>query len=409
MAHVFISYAKKDTRDLALKLADALNRIEGLTAWVDRSLRAGQSWEIQIQSEIDRCDTMIVLYSPDINRHKQGEDESYVLNEIAYAKYTARKPIIPVMAQRTDPPMALSSAHYIDFTSNGLTLDDLVQALCDEIGVTNATQGTPTPAPQPKPVPFPSPREAVTEGQAMKDILPAPFEWIKIPGGEFTMGELSRKVVLPTFWIAKYPVTNAQYARFINAGGYRERRWWTDKGWAWREKAKRTQPWYWTDNNFTRPEQPVNGVSWYEALAFSRWLSEASGQNITLPLEAQWEKAARGTDGRMYPWGNTFDKNRCNTCESDIGKTTSVRQYEGKGDSPYGVVDMAGNVWEWCLDEYNNPQSDPSKVNITSINSRIARGGSFLGYPFSATTWSRFDLGPDFARNDYGFRVLRTF
>jgi hypothetical protein len=85
MPHIFISYAKKDTRELALALSDALNAVDGVTAWVDRSLRVGRSWELQIQNEIDRCDAMIVLYSPDINRHKQGEEESYVLTEIAYA------------------------------------------------------------------------------------------------------------------------------------------------------------------------------------------------------------------------------------------------------------------------------------------------------------------------------------
>ncbi|MEZ4672357.1 MAG: toll/interleukin-1 receptor domain-containing protein [Anaerolineae bacterium] len=90
MTHIFISYAKKDTRELALALNQALNAISGVTAWVDQSLRAGKSWDLQIQSEIDRCDYMIVLYSPDINRHKNGEEESYVLTEIAYAKYTAK-------------------------------------------------------------------------------------------------------------------------------------------------------------------------------------------------------------------------------------------------------------------------------------------------------------------------------
>lgn len=134
MPHIFISYAKKDTRELALALADTLNEFDGaFTAWVDRSLRAGKSWELQIQQEIDRCDVMVVLYSPDINRHKQGEEESYVLTEIAYAKYEAKKRIIPVMAQKTTPPMSLTALHYIDFTRTGLTLDNLVDAILDEL------------------------------------------------------------------------------------------------------------------------------------------------------------------------------------------------------------------------------------------------------------------------------------
>ncbi len=135
MPHLFISYSKRDTRDLALNLADALNAIVGVTAWVDRSLRAGQSWELQIEREIDRCDSMIVLVSPDINRHRQGKPISYVIREIGYAQHTAHKPIIPVMAQATALPISLSLEHYIDFTLDGLTLTDLVDALCAELEI----------------------------------------------------------------------------------------------------------------------------------------------------------------------------------------------------------------------------------------------------------------------------------
>lgn len=132
--HIFISYAKKDTRSLALDLEKKLKLLPGISAWVDRSLKAGRSWEIQIQSEIDRCDYVVVLYSPDINRHKQGKEESYVLTEITYAKRFAHKSIIPVMVEKTDPPLSLVNEHYLDFTVPGLSLDDLVVAICDEIG-----------------------------------------------------------------------------------------------------------------------------------------------------------------------------------------------------------------------------------------------------------------------------------
>lgn len=401
MPHIFISYAKKDTRSLAIQLTDALNAIEGVTAWVDRSLRAGQSWEVQIQAQIDRCDAMVVLYSPDINRHKHGQDESYVLTEISYAKYTVRKPIIPVMAQRTEPPIALASAHYIDFTLDGLTLDDLVQALCDEVGMTYSAN-----------LITPSLREIVQNKLDILNILPPPFEWIEIPAGEFTMGHEDyshnppRKVTLPTFRIAKYPVTNAQYAKFIEAEGYREPKWWIDAGWQVREANKWIEPRRWNDHNFNSPEQPVNALSWYESVAFARWLKDATGENVTLPLEAQWEKAARGRDGRLYPWGNTFDQNRCNTRESSIGKTTLVRQYEGKGDSPFGVVDMAGNVWEWCLDQYSNPQIDPSKVNLHSTDARVLRGGSFSSNLNVAVASSRLGDDPYFDYNSYGLRLV---
>ncbi len=272
-----------------------------------------------------------------------------------------------------------------------------------------------TPPPQPKPVTPPSPLEG--EGSGARGILPPPFEWIEIPAGEFTMGDNPpRKVTLPTFWISKYPVTHAQYAKFIDAGGYGQRKWWTNAGWAWREKGSKTEPLYWTDNKWNGAEQPIVGVSWYEVVAFTQWLSEALTPNpspkgrgefyVTLPTEAQWEKAARGTDGRVYPWGDTFDPNRCNTWESKIGKTTPVREYEGKGDSPYGVVDMSGNVWEWCLDEYKDPQLDPSKVNMRSDARRVLRGGSFDNFRSDAAASCRFNFNPSLAYYGCGVRLV---
>jgi tetratricopeptide (TPR) repeat protein len=155
MPHFFISYAKKDTRELALNLNEALNKLPNVTAWVDKSLKAGKSWEAQIQTEIDKCDYFVVLLSPDLHRHEKGEDESYVLTEISYTKYTAKKPIIPVMAQKTKAPISLTRDHYIDFTLSGLTLNDLVVAICDETNVSS------TPAPKPAPPP-PNPTSGMT-------------------------------------------------------------------------------------------------------------------------------------------------------------------------------------------------------------------------------------------------------
>ncbi|MBK8024691.1 MAG: SUMF1/EgtB/PvdO family nonheme iron enzyme [Chloroflexi bacterium] len=126
-------------------------------------------------------------------------------------------------------------------------------------------------------------------------------------------------------------------------------------------------------------------MSWYEAVAFCRWMSEALGERILLPTEAQWQYAAQGGDGRAYPWGEKWDGTRCNN--SVVGllgflrskppghgeRTTPVTAYEGRGDSPFGVADMVGNVWEWCLTDYYDGTNDPSK----SSNNRVLRGGSW--------------------------------
>ena len=148
----------------------------------------------------------------------------------------------------------------------------------------------------------------LAEERALKAKLaanPANIDWIKIPAGEFTMGSNDydsekppHKIYLDAYLIAKTPVTNAQFKKFIEAGGYKSQEFWSNKGWEWRANAKRTQPRYWNDAKWNTPTHPVVGVSWYEAEAFSKWA------NCRLPSEARWEKAARGTDERKFPWGN---------------------------------------------------------------------------------------------------------
>lgn len=207
--------------------------------------------------------------------------------------------------------------------------------------------------------------------------------------------------------IAKYPLTNAQFAKFIEAGGYREKRWWTAAGWKQREQDKWTEPRYWNDEKWNGADYPVVGVSWYEAVAFCRWLSEVSGEPVMLPTEQQWQRAAQGDDGRTYPWGNDWDGSRCNNSVSPNNSdgTTPVWQYEGLGDSPFGVVDMAGNVWEWCLTDYKNGTND---VN-GSADSRVLRGGSwFDGLTDYFRCGYRIWYAPLNWYLDRGFRVSRS-
>lgn len=183
---------------------------------------------------------------------------------------------------------------------------------------------------------------------------------VKVPGGEFLYGEDKKKeIVEQPFEIDIYPVTNGQYKAFIESNGYGEDKYWSEEGRKWRDENKVKQPGYWDDERFNHPEQPVVGISYYEAEAFAKW----SGKR--LPTEKEWEKAARGTDGRIYPWGDKFDKEKCNSEESGIGKTTRVTVYPA-GVSPYGCHDMAGNVWEWCSDLYSKDGSY-----------RVLRGGSW--------------------------------
>ena len=206
-----------------------------------------------------------------------------------------------------------------------------------------------------------SPLDTPSTSSKVLEILPPPFDWIEIPKKGYS--------------IAKYPVTNAQYRKFIEAGGYTTQKWWTDAGWQQKQSDSWTEPRYWDNSKFNGDNQPVVGVSWFEAVAFCLWLSDTTGEKIMLPTEDQWQYAAQGDDGRTYPWGNDWDGSLCQNRVGDNNpdRTSPVTQYEGKGDSPFGVVDMAGNVWEWCLTDYNEKTNDFN----SPANRRVLRGGSW--------------------------------
>jgi len=230
-------------------------------------------------------------------------------------------------------------------------------------------------------------------------LMPAPFDWISIAGKGYSIG--------------KYPVTNAQFGAFIEAGGYHERKWWTEAGWKAKEAggwSNPPRPWskpqFWQDSQWNEADQPVVGVSWYEAVAFGLWFSEASGEMIRLPSAEQWHFAAQGEDGRKFPWGDVWDGSRCNhhVNGGGIGKTTPVTQYEGKGDSPFGVVDMAGNVQEWSLTDAHDGKDDIQDGNVF----RVLMGESWkCDRPDRFRCEYRFFWTPDFRSEQIGFRLAR--
>jgi formylglycine-generating enzyme required for sulfatase activity len=212
-----------------------------------------------------------------------------------------------------------------------------------------------------------------------EQILGQPMAWV--PPGPFLMGsdrgrdsqafdnELPQhQVTLPGYWIGRYPVTVAQFRAFVEASGH-----------------KPQDP----DSLKGPGDHPVLWVPWYDALAFCRWLSERVGIPVTLPSEAEWEKAARGTDGRVYPWGDEPpDGGRCNF-GGNVGSTTPVGRYSPRGDSPYGCADMAGNVWEWTRSLWGeglakpnfkypyDPEDGRENLETGRDARRVLRGGAF--------------------------------
>ncbi len=218
-------------------------------------------------------------------------------------------------------------------------------------------------------------------GRILGDIgwLPEDLDaFVEIPAGSFLYGDdkISREIPY-RYWMGKYPVTNYQFARFIEAGGYAETQWWSEEGWKWRVEANREQPAYWQDAEENNPLFPVNGVSWYEAEAYANWLNAQllafpipKGYVVRLPTEEEWERAARGTDGREYPWGDkyylAFVDSLCDHSESEHGFGTNPICMYSQKISPTGVWDMSDNVAEWT-----NSWDKQEKR-------RILRGGSWF-------------------------------
>ena len=219
---------------------------------------------------------------------------------------------------------------------------------------------------------------------------------VLVPKGDFIYQENESKTIDYDYEMDIYPVTNELFKKFILAKGYADEKFWTPAGWQGRKKNKIMVPYLWETEPFDDPEQPVVGVSWYEADAYARWLTESEndGHTYRLPTEEEWERAARGDKGRIYPWEGEFDKDKCNNTESGLGKPSRVTAYPN-GVSPYGCYDMAGNVWEWTS-SYNKDK------DVYTL-----RGGSFSVNSFFCRCTSRGNNSPSDRGSNIGFRCAR--
>lgn len=226
---------------------------------------------------------------------------------------------------------------------------------------------------------------------------------VLVPAGEFLMGSDKRKdkaardgetpqhkLSLPDYWIGKHPVTVAQFAAFVQASGH-----------ICGPRALRDAKQY--------GNHPVDRVSWCDAKDFCTWASQITGRTVRLPSEAEWEKAARGSDGRLWPWGNEApDKKRCNF-NHNVKDTTPVGQYSPRGDSPYGCVDMAGNVEEWCRSEnkpYPYNAEDGREQVICSSAGHVVRGGDWYDEGDHLRCAYRSSRNPFFNNGLIGFRCV---
>jgi len=244
-----------------------------------------------------------------------------------------------------------------------------------------------------------------------------PIEWVAIPAARATIGcdgvqaidneRPVHEVTLDDFRIAKHPVTQAQFAKFIEAGGYRERRWWDDAGWSWLAGAHVSKPLYWREG---MANLPVMGVSAYEAEAFARF------SNARLPSEAEWETAASWNPetgaASAFPWGEALPGPETANCDRAHRGATPVDRYPA-GRSAYGVEDMIGNVWEWTSSVFAGfggfepwPYEGYSQVYFDGAH-RVLRGGSWATRPWAMRASFRNWYQPQIRQVLAGFRLAR--
>jgi formylglycine-generating enzyme required for sulfatase activity len=253
----------------------------------------------------------------------------------------------------------------------------------------------------------------------------APVGMVLIPAGEFLMGSdegeeptsesPAHTVKLESFWIDRYEVTNRRYGKFIEAGGYEKEKYWSEEGWSWLAKAGRKLPAGWEIRKLELgddfPAHPVVGVSWFEAEAFARF------EGKRLPTEAEWERAARGTDGRAYPWGNDLARGMPEPDDDPVG-TRPVGSNPGDV-SPVGLFDMGGGVSEWTGSWFEAYPETKFESRYWGPDARkrlrVARGGSWFeiarGDAAAAkkcrTTYRLIRYDPTSNRNFLGFRLAK--
>ncbi len=408
---IFLCHASEDkerVKELYHQLKEA-----GYSPRLDKyDLLPGQNWRVEIRKMLGDHNNLVVVCLSNSSVTKRGT----VQREIKWALDLLEEMpegaiyLIPARLERCQVPERLKDLHGVDlFEPDGF--EYLTRSLDFEIANRKppAEPGK-VKAPDVETSKQPAPPKPTLSTPAPQPIEP---ELIHIPAGEFLMGSDPDKdkyarddeqpqhtVYLPEYYIAKTPVTNAQYAAFVEATGHGE-------------------PSHWPGDKppTNKADHPVVGVSWHDAMAYCRWLGEATGKAYRLPSEAEWENAARGTDGRIYPWGNEWNTRRCNVREEGPSDTTPVEMYSPQGDSPYGCVDMAGNVWEWTLNLWGKSEDDPDfkypynpqdgQEDLEADNEilRVLRGGSWYNSQSDARCASRDRLLPIGKRSYDGFRL----
>lgn len=406
---VFVSHSHQDDAFTDKLVADL--RLSGADAWMDTTDLGAGNFQQRISEALAGCEWFVLVLSQD------ALASPWVRQEVDAANWLKNRgqvhDLIFVQAgpcEHWELPPLWRVFNIFDATRDyAAALDRTLRAM----GLSSATSGTATSLTPPPATPPPSvatlptdqfPARLTELGFTVRSdhgvaVIVPPL--CRVPAGPFLMGSNPKRdagayideqpqqtVTLPTYELARYPVTVVEYECFVRAGHAVPNDWQTQ-----------------LDNL----DHPVVNVTWHDAVAYAAWLSERTGEQWRLASEAEWEKAARGTDGRVYPWGDSFDTTRCNTSEGARHGTTPVGTYP-TGASPYGAEDMAGNVWEWTGSlrasypyTLSGKREDPN-----STSNRVLRGGSWNDNARLARVAFRGIVRPASVIVFNGFRLVRT-
>lgn len=417
---IFVSHSHKDDH-FTQRLVDDLHAA-GAQVWVDKVGITNGNFMQRIDEALQQCDWMVLVLTPDAIASKYVQNEVYTALHRVQQGYM--RDVIPLLAAPCAPgsiPPQWDVLHRYDATRDfDGALGGLMRALqldpCQAISSPmQGSQGAPpiVPAPPLSHVFRWLPPRLADLGFRAHDydgvevIIPPLCE---VPAGEFLMGSNPAKdrkaldeekpehrVRIPTFQIARFPVTVAEYACLVRAG-YDE------------PPTSGSVTW---DLQLQRLDHPVICVSWHDAMAYAAWLADQTGELWRLPTEAEWGKAARWDPAtrksHIYPWGDAFDQARCNTGGSGKGATPPVGAFPN-GASPCGAHDMTGNVWERTSSIYTPYPYRPEdgRERVDSTEHRVLRGGSWSSGPRSCRAAVRVHDHPNYFRDNAGFRLVRA-
>jgi formylglycine-generating enzyme required for sulfatase activity len=262
-------------------------------------------------------------------------------------------------------------------------------------------------------------RKGVAAIKQQEGVIIPDIDWVLIDaqGKSFMMGanngdkaeKPEHEQTMPAnYYLSRYPITNAQYQAFIDAGGYAKDTYWqSDQAKAWKTENNIQYPRYWDEELWNCPNQPVVGISWFEAMAYAKWLNDYQEGVVRLPTEREWEFATRGEQSLIYPWGNDWQKDKANA-EQVIGRTSSVGLFNQAKNSPFQLDDMAGNVWEWMVNNHHayDEKEGYKDWDVDENKDFVLRGGSWYRNDRVCRSSGRLRGDPEVRLNFIGFRLL---